>query len=153
MRWGYPYVKHQLKEQGQLTTLKTQCPTFRASVWVLYNAKDARDGAMVYYPYREGLNVLIIYRYHWKWRQHCILLSYFKTISVSVVWAQTPDLKHGSLEISNWANQAVVILLTRLIRHIQQLLELSTFWFCYFYFQKKFFSKREPLSYVRQDVA
>ena len=38
-------MKHQLKEQGQLTTLKTQCPTFRASVWVLYNAKDARDGA------------------------------------------------------------------------------------------------------------
>lgn len=98
-------------------------------------------GPMVYYPYREGLNVLIIYRYHWKLRQHCILLSYFKTISVSVVWAQTPDLKHGSLEISNWANQAVVILLTRLIRHIQQLLELSTFWFCYSYFQKKFFFK------------
>ena len=98
-------------------------------------------GPMVYYPYREGLNVLIIYRCHWKLRQHCILLSYFKTISVSVVWAQTPDLKHGSLEISNWANQAVVILLTRLIRHIQQLLELSTFWFCYSYFQKKFFFK------------
>ena len=86
-------------------------------------------------------SVVIIYRYHWKLRQHCILLSYFKTISVGVVWAQTPDLKHGSLEISNWANQAVVILLTRLIRHIQQLLELSTFWFCYFYFKKKIIFK------------
>ena len=86
-------------------------------------------------------SVVIIYRYHWKLRQHCILLSYFKTISVGVVWAQTPDLKHGRPEISNWANQAVVILLTSLIRHIQQLLELSTFWFCYFYFQKKFIFK------------
>ena len=38
-------MKHQLKEQGQLTTLETLCPTFRARVWVLYNAKDARDGA------------------------------------------------------------------------------------------------------------